>query len=148
MSLLNREEAEALIQEVLEVYPEKAKKDRAKHLMVNDKTITQSKKCITSNRKSVPGVMTQRGCAYAGARGVVWGPFKDIIAISHGPIGCGQYSRGGRRNYFAGTSGIDSCWRSRSTGRRHVAAPRSGEEREPDRTVPVAPMPCSKSHSS
>ena len=33
----------------------------------------------------------------AGAKGVVWGPFKDIIDISHGPIGCGQYSRGGRR---------------------------------------------------
>ena len=65
MSLLNREEAEALIQEVLEVYPEKAKKDRAKHLMVNDKTITQSKKCITSNRKSVPGVMTQREASLA-----------------------------------------------------------------------------------
>lgn len=102
MGLLNRQEAEALIQEVLEVYPEKARKDRAKHLMVNDKTITQSKKCITSNRKSVPGVMTQRGCAYAGAKGVVWGPFKDIVDISHGPIGCGQYSRAGRRNYYSG----------------------------------------------
>ena len=71
MSLLNREEAEALIQEVLEVYPEKAKKDRAKHLMVNDKTITQSKKCITSNRKSVPSVMTQHGCAYASAKSIM-----------------------------------------------------------------------------
>ena len=108
MGLLNREEAEALIQEVLEVYPEKAKKDRAKHLMVNDKKLESAKKCITSNRKSVPGVMTQRGCAYAGAKGVVWGPFKDIIDISHGPIGCGQYSRGGRRNYYSGIAGIDS----------------------------------------
>jgi nitrogenase molybdenum-iron protein alpha chain len=108
MSELTREQAQALIEEVLEVYPEKAKKDRAKHLMVNDKAITQSKKCITSNRKSVPGVMTQRGCAYAGSKGVVWGPIKDIIDISHGPIGCGYYSRGGRRNYFAGTSGVDS----------------------------------------
>ena len=36
MSVLTREETEALIQEVLEVYPEKAKKDRAKHLAVND----------------------------------------------------------------------------------------------------------------
>jgi hypothetical protein len=34
--LIDREETEALIQEVLEVYPEKARKDRAKHLMVND----------------------------------------------------------------------------------------------------------------
>jgi nitrogenase molybdenum-iron protein alpha chain len=108
MSELTREQAQALIEEVLEVYPEKAKKDRAKHLMVNDKTIEQSKKCITSNRKSVPGVMTQRGCAYAGSKGVVWGPIKDIIDISHGPVGCGAYSRGGRRNYYSGTSGVDS----------------------------------------
>jgi nitrogenase molybdenum-iron protein alpha chain len=70
---------------VLEVYPEKAQKDRAKHLAVNDQTIEQSKKCITSNRKSLPGVMTIRGCAYAGSKGVVWGPIKDMIHISHGP---------------------------------------------------------------
>ena len=74
MSAMTREETEALIQEVLEVYPEKAKKDRAKHLTVNDPAVEQSKKCITSNRKSLPGVMTIRGCAYAGSKGVVW-PF-------------------------------------------------------------------------
>jgi nitrogenase molybdenum-iron protein alpha chain len=28
--------------------------------------------------------------------------------ISHGPIGCGQYSRAGRRNYYTGVSGVDS----------------------------------------
>lgn len=108
MSAISREETQKLIQEVLEVYPEKARKDRAKHIMVNDKTLESSKKCITSNRKSVPGVMTMRGCAYAGSKGVVWGPIKDIIDISHGPIGCGQYARGGRRNYMSGTSGVDS----------------------------------------
>ena len=32
MSNLTKEQAEALIAEVLEVYPEKAQKDRAKHL--------------------------------------------------------------------------------------------------------------------
>jgi nitrogenase molybdenum-iron protein alpha chain len=105
---LTRNEAEALIQEVLEVYPEKAKKDRAKHLAVNDPSIEQSKKCITSNRKSLPGVMTVRGCAYAGSRGVVWGPIKDMIHISHGPIGCGQYSRAGRRNYYVGQTGVNT----------------------------------------
>ena len=36
MAALTREETEALIQEVLEVYPEQARKDRAKHLTVND----------------------------------------------------------------------------------------------------------------
>ncbi|BCK87054.1 nitrogenase molybdenum-iron protein alpha chain [Sideroxyarcus emersonii] len=108
MTALTREETEALIQEVLEVYPEKAKKDRAKHLAVNDQSIEQSKKCITSNRKSLPGVMTIRGCAYAGSKGVVWGPIKDMIHISHGPVGCGQYSRAGRRNYYVGTTGVNT----------------------------------------
>ena len=108
MSELTREETEALIQDVLEVYPEKARKDRAKHLAVNDQSVEQSKKCITSNRKSLPGVMTVRGCAYAGSKGVVWGPIKDMIHVSHGPIGCGQYSRAGRRNYYVGTTGVDT----------------------------------------
>ncbi|MGO9446333.1 MAG: nitrogenase molybdenum-iron protein alpha chain [Thiobacillaceae bacterium] len=108
MSTLTREETEALIAEVLEVYPEKAQKDRAKHLAVNDQSIEKSKQCITSNRKSLPGVMTVRGCAYAGSRGVVWGPIKDMIHISHGPVGCGQYSRAGRRNYYVGTTGVNT----------------------------------------
>jgi nitrogenase molybdenum-iron protein alpha chain len=75
---------------------------------VNDQEVEQSKKCITSNRKSLPGVMTIRGCAYAGSKGVVWGPIKDMIHISHGPVGCGQYSRAGRRNYYVGTTGINT----------------------------------------
>nr|MBP8902265.1 nitrogenase molybdenum-iron protein alpha chain [Thiobacillaceae bacterium] len=108
MSAISREETQKLIQEVLEVYPEKARKDRAKHIMVNDKTLESSKKCITSNRKSVPGVMTMRGCAYAGSKGVVWGPIKDMIHISHGPVGCGQYSWASRRNYYIGETGIDT----------------------------------------
>jgi nitrogenase molybdenum-iron protein alpha chain len=52
--------------------------------------------------------MSQRGCAYAGSKGVVWGPIKDMIHISHGPVGCGQYSRAGRRNYYIGTTGVDT----------------------------------------
>ena len=108
MAALTREETEALIQEVLEVYPEQARKDRAKHLAVNDQSIEKSNKCITSNRKSQPGVMTIRGCAYAGSKGVVWGPIKDMIHISHGPVGCGQYSRAGRRNYYVGTTGVNT----------------------------------------
>ncbi|AHK79095.1 nitrogenase molybdenum-iron protein subunit alpha [Ectothiorhodospira haloalkaliphila] len=108
MCAMKRDEAEALIQEVLEVYPEKARKDRAKHLTVNDPNVEQAKKCLVSNRKSVPGVMTIRGCAYAGSKGVVWGPIKDMIHISHGPVGCGQYSRAGRRNYYTGHTGVNT----------------------------------------
>ena len=108
MCAMKREEAEALIQEVLEVYPEKARKDRAKHLAVNDPSAESAKKCIVSNRKSQPGVMTIRGCAYAGSKGVVWGPVKDVVHISHGPVGCGQYSRAGRRNYYTGHTGVNT----------------------------------------
>ncbi len=108
MSVMTREETEALIQEVLEVYPEQAQKDRKKHLAVNDSSLEKSNKCITSNKKSLPGVMTIRGCAYAGSKGVVWGPIKDMIHISHGPVGCGQYSRAGRRNYYVGTTGVNT----------------------------------------
>jgi len=53
--------------------------------------------------------MTVRGCAYAGAKGVVWGPIKDMVHISHGPVGCGQYSWGQRRNYVSGAvTGVNS----------------------------------------
>ena len=107
MTTMTREETEALIQEVLEVYPENARAERAKHLTANDQSVEKSSKCITSNRKSLPGTMTIRGCAYAGSKGVVWGPIKDMIHISHGPVGCGQYSRAGRRNYYVGTTGIN-----------------------------------------
>lgn len=108
MSNMTHEETEALIQEVLEVYPDKAWKDRAKHMAVSDPSLEQSKKCITSNRKSLPGVMTIRGCAYAGSKGVVWGPVKDMVHVSHGPVGCGQYSRAGRRNYYTGFTGVNT----------------------------------------
>ena len=108
MTSMTREETQALIEEVLEVYPEEARDERAKHLAANDSEAEKSKGCITSNRKSLPGVMTIRGCAYAGSKGVVWGPIKDMIHISHGPVGCGQYSRAGRRNYYVGTTGADT----------------------------------------
>ncbi|MBD2313083.1 nitrogenase molybdenum-iron protein alpha chain [Desertifilum sp. FACHB-1129] len=96
----------AVIKEVLEAYPEKAAKKRAKHLNVHEEG--KSDCGVKSNIKSVPGVMTTRGCAYAGAKGVVWGPVKDMIHLSHGPVGCGYYSWSGRRNYYIGTTGIDT----------------------------------------
>lgn len=100
---------EAVIAEVLEAYPEKAKKVRAKHLGVDAPDgVKGACDSTKSNKQTVPGVMSQRGCAYAGSKGVVWGPVKDMIHISHGPIGCGQYSRAGRRNYYIGTTGVDT----------------------------------------
>ena len=101
-----KERNKQLISEVLTAYPEKSAKKRAKHLA----TFEESKgECgVKSNLKTIPGVMTIRGCAYAGAKGVVWGPIKDMVHISHGPVGCGQYSWAARRNYFVGTTGVDA----------------------------------------
>ena len=100
---------EAAIAEVLAAYPEKAKKSREKHLGVDTpEGVKGACDSTKSNKQTVPGVMSQRGCAYAGSKGVVWGPVKDMIHISHGPVGCGQYSRAGRRNYYIGTTGVDT----------------------------------------
>jgi len=101
-----------LIDDVLAAYPEKLRKFRSKHVKPNGPGAAGKeidKECeVKSNIKSRPGVMTQRGCAYAGSKGVVFGPVKDMVHLSHGPIGCGQYSWGGRRNYATGTPGIDN----------------------------------------
>jgi len=101
---LTVDENKALIEEVLKAYPEKTAKKRAKHLG----TFEEGKPdCgVKSNIKSLPGVMTIRGCAYAGSKGVVWGPIKDMNHISHGPVGCGQYSWASRRNSYIGETGL------------------------------------------
>jgi len=100
---------EDMITEVLSAYPDKAAKRRKKHLTVaRTPEGGESPECATkSNVKSIPGVMTIRGCAYAGSKGVVWGPVKDAVHVSHGPVGCGHYSWAQRRNYYTGTTGID-----------------------------------------
>ena len=108
---------EKIIGEVLAQYPDKFAKRRRKHLSVakaagedpaagEGQALTECD--VKSNIKSIPGVMTVRGCAYAGSKGVVWGPIKDMVHISHGPVGCGQYSWSQRRNYYIGNTGVDT----------------------------------------
>ena len=102
-----KEARRALIADVLSEYPPKTAKRRGKHLNVYEEG--DSDCGVKSNIKSIPGLMTVRGCAYAGAKGVVWGPIKDIVHVSHGPVGCGQYSWGQRRNYVSGAvTGVNS----------------------------------------
>jgi nitrogenase molybdenum-iron protein alpha chain len=102
----DREFHEQVIEDVLATYPEKTRKRRSKHLNVVKEG--DSDCGVKSNIKSMPGVMTVRGCAYAGSKGVVWGPIKDMVHISHGPVGCGHYSWGQRRNYYTGETGINT----------------------------------------
>jgi len=83
-------------EEVLKKYPTKIAKKRAKSILVHDgETIPQE---IQANVRTIPGIITQRGCTYAGCKGVVLGPTRDIINLVHGPIGCSFYAWLTRRN--------------------------------------------------
>jgi nitrogenase molybdenum-iron protein alpha chain len=88
-------EAEAIKADILEKYPAKVAKKRAKSMIVNDPEAVPQ---VQANVRTIPGIITQRGCCYAGCKGVVLGPTRDIINITHGPIGCGFYSWLTRRN--------------------------------------------------
>lgn len=103
---ITKESTQKMIDRALEAYPEKGRQKRAPHLAPNDPSACGA--CVKSNRKTVPGVMTARGCAYAGAKGVVWGPIRDMVHVSHGPVGCGWYSWGTRRNLMSGKNGVTS----------------------------------------
>jgi nitrogenase molybdenum-iron protein alpha chain len=80
---------------ILKSYPPKIAKKREKSMVINDPAVPKQ---IQSNVRTVPGIITQRGCTYAGCKGVVLGPTRDIVNITHGPIGCGFYSWLTRRN--------------------------------------------------
>ena len=79
-------------------YPPKVARKRAKQIVVNKVDPDGRRRQIRSNVRTVPGLISQRGCCYAGCKGVVLGPTRDIINITHGPIGCGFYSWLTRRN--------------------------------------------------
>lgn len=82
-------------EEMLRVYPPKTRKKREKQILLNDPEAPPE---IGANTRTIPGIITQRGCTYAGCRGVVIGPIYDIVHITHGPVGCGYYSWLTRRN--------------------------------------------------
>lgn len=84
------------LQEILDQMPSKVGKNRAKHILVKEDA--QAAQEIEANTRTIPGIITNRGCAYAGCKGVVLGPLKDMVHIVHGPIGCGYYAWGTRRN--------------------------------------------------
>lgn len=89
------EEREEVRKKILEGYPRKVAREREKHILVLDKTKEQK---IEANALTIPGIISMRGCCYAGTKGVVFGPIKDMVHITHGPIGCAFYTWGTRRN--------------------------------------------------
>jgi nitrogenase molybdenum-iron protein alpha chain len=85
-------------EEMLKKYPAKVARKRAKQIVVNKVESTEEVPEILANTRTIPGILTMRGCAYAGCKGVVLGPTRDILQITHGPIGCAFYSWLTRRN--------------------------------------------------
>jgi len=85
-------------EEILKKYPAKVARRRAKQIVVNRVESDDKVPEIQANSRTIPGILTMRGCAYAGCKGVVLGPTRDILQITHGPIGCGFYSWLTRRN--------------------------------------------------
>lgn len=85
-------------EEVLQGYPAKLAKKRGKQLLTNTPAPDGSPREVLANVRTIPGIISQRGCTYAGCKGVVLGPTRDIINLTHGPIGCGFYSWLTRRN--------------------------------------------------
>jgi nitrogenase molybdenum-iron protein alpha chain len=90
---------------MLEKYPPKVARKRARQILINEALETGPPE-IAANVRTIPGIITMRGCTYAGCKGVIMGPTRDIVNITHGPIGCAFYSWLTRRNQTdAGTDG-------------------------------------------
>lgn len=90
-----RPDPEKIKEELLKKYPVKVARKRNKSIVVNDPSASPE---IQANVRTIPGIITQRGCTYAGCKGVVLGPTRDIINLVHGPIGCSYYAWLTRRN--------------------------------------------------
>lgn len=86
-------------QEMLKQYPSKIAKKRDKSIVVHSGDYENQ--TIQANVRTIPGIITQRGCTYAGCKGVVLGPTRDIVNLVHGPIGCSFYAWLTRRNQTA-----------------------------------------------
>ncbi|MCJ2163481.1 MULTISPECIES: nitrogenase molybdenum-iron protein alpha chain [unclassified Pseudodesulfovibrio] len=84
--------------ELLKKYPPKVARKRAKQIMINEAQENETPSEIVANVRTIPGIITMRGCTYAGCKGVILGPTRDLVNITHGPIGCGFYSWLTRRN--------------------------------------------------
>ncbi|MHC1711566.1 MAG: nitrogenase molybdenum-iron protein alpha chain [Solidesulfovibrio sp.] len=88
---------EEIKNELIAKMPTKVARKRAK-AMTTGTEMGEAIPEIQANVRTIPGIITQRGCTYAGCKGVVLGPSRDIVNLTHGPIGCGFYSWLTRRN--------------------------------------------------
>ncbi|MEN8262266.1 MAG: nitrogenase molybdenum-iron protein alpha chain [Nitrospirota bacterium] len=84
-------------EELLKKYPPKVARKRAKQILINEALENETPE-ISANIRTIPGIISMRGCTYAGCKGVIMGPTRDIVNLVHGPIGCSFYAWLTRRN--------------------------------------------------
>jgi nitrogenase molybdenum-iron protein alpha chain len=94
-------------EKLLEKYPPKVARKRAKQIMINE-AMENTTPEIVANVRTIPGIITMRGCTYAGCKGVIMGPTSDIVNLVHGPIGCSFYAWLTRRNQTDAKNDTDS----------------------------------------
>lgn len=96
----------SVLENVLDQYSSRVYKNRKEHMV--DVNNNENNNQIAANVRTIPGIITQRGCCYAGCKGVVLGPIKDALQIVHGPIGCSYYAWGTRRHKGKKEEGVDN----------------------------------------
>ena len=62
--------------------------EREKHAVVKGETDDLSTCLPLGYLNTIPGSISERGCAFCGAKHVIGTPMKDVIHLSHGPVGC------------------------------------------------------------
>ena len=70
-------------EKLLEKYPPKVARKRAKQIMINEAQENTTPE-IVANVRTIPGIITMRGCTYAGCKGVIRGPTSDMVNLVHG----------------------------------------------------------------
>ena len=83
--------------ELLKKYPPKVARKRARQILINEALENEPPE-IMANVRTIPGIITMRGCTYAGCKGGILGPTRDIVNLVHGPVGCSFYAWLTRRN--------------------------------------------------
>ena len=62
--------------------------EREKHAVVKGEADDLSTCLPLGYLNTIPGSISERGCAFCGAKHVIGTPMKDVIHLSHGPVGC------------------------------------------------------------
>jgi len=62
--------------------------ERTKHAVIKGPGEDLTSCLPLGYKNTIPGTISERGCAYCGAKHVIGAPMKDVIHMSHGPVGC------------------------------------------------------------